>query len=106
MSIKQGDILVCEWGATMSLVEYWKVTKVSPKTVVAVRIKEKTDESRPKGFLSRYVLPVDELVESVNVQPVRLYPREGRDGWFTKRHGFKQFFYLWDGEAKYENHAD
>lgn len=96
---KVGDILVSSWGATMTIVDYFRVKKVSAsgKTVTFASIPSKETGT---GFLCGNSLPDLEGPEGeIRVRKVR---KSGYLRLFDS-HGLVA---PWDGEAHYFNHCD
>lgn len=118
VEIKAGDVMVCSWGYSMTLVTFVRVEKVSKKTILVRELQHRgiSEEERVKhglpelSYLQLYSLPKEELAlhNGGPQKPIRLYPCKGilPDTWFTAVNGYKKFFKLWDGRPEYENHCD
>ncbi len=99
-SYKVGDILVCSWGATMTLVNYFRVKSVSAsgKTVTFAEIPSKETST---GFLCGRSLPDLEGPEG-EVRSRKVRAKTGSLRMFDT-HGY---VYPWDGEPHSFNHCD
>jgi len=106
--VKVGDILACIWGSTMTLVDFYRVEKITAKTLLIVKLESKeTDE----GFLTGRSVPTD--VEYIRPhgegrEVLRVYAGGGfaKGTYFSKKHGFCQTFEKWNGKPVYYNHCD
>lgn len=111
-------IMVCQWGATMILQDFFEVLKETPKTMLVRQLKEKVVEN--VGLLKTRVVASDELdLDWDFTKPVdpttgkhprtkekllRLYRRN--DQWISRRQGYTKFFKVWDGTPQYVDEAD
>lgn len=103
--VKEGDILYTTWGATMILVQFYKVMKTTPKTVVVKELKAKVAENT--GFLRGTEVPTDEFTDDRKNRldsDLRLYYRG--DSIISKKAGFTRFYQKWDGKPVYFDHCD
>lgn len=55
-SLKPGDVLVAQWGATMIIIDFYQVTKLVGSTMVEVT--EITSEEKGDGFLTGTSVPL------------------------------------------------
>jgi hypothetical protein len=98
--MKVNDILVCEWGATMTLYDFYKVKKVLPKSVVIVEV---GSEKLGGQMWELEVRPQP----SNEIGP--LLTRRLLDGYVKGRHAcqYVKTTDIWDGSETYlENHMD
>lgn len=113
-----GDILVNVWGYSMTIVDYYRVVKISPKSVVIEPCASKTVEGS-EGYLSGQAVPAAEVsITNVNdmidgkVKQYRVYRRENIDGrpdyYVGSLDGYStvHYFTLWDGRPRSFNHCD
>lgn len=96
---KEGDILASTWGATMVIVSFYRVVKVTPHTVkiVALRSIETSD-----GFLCGTCIPSD-----VQDGPT-IYTRRKQPGkhWITGQYESERRVGPWHGKPLRYNHCD
>lgn len=103
---QQQDILVCHWGATMSLYKFVQILKRTPKTLLVRELE--TETLGNAGYGQPIVSPKwplkPHLSREGEEEQIRLY----KDGerWFTRKHGFYQSYQLWDGQPRTEDHND
>lgn len=107
------NILVCHWGATMSLYKFVEVLKASPKTLL-VRVLE-TETVASAGYGQPVISPKWPLrgkMVMVHGKPtqeerIRLYKDHYHEGgWFSRANGYYSFFEEWDGQPRQEDHND
>lgn len=101
---KVGDILYSSWGYSMTIVDFYKVIKVSPsgKSVTLQRMQSDTVEG-DAGY-EGYVMP--SKYEDSREQPIknkRISP--SRNGYSVKINR-SEHAYKWDGKKKYFNRMD
>lgn len=113
--IDVGDIFYSTWGATMTMVTYWKVVK---RTAQFVTLRElDTYEESDGGFLSGYSKPLDKFKNYSNVYSSSRF--EDTDGKVYSQCRVKltngstklkiksyMYAYPWNGKPKYYNHCD
>ena len=101
--IKVGDILYDVWGYSMTLVEYYKVTKIiSPSKIEIVEVGHKQISADRGG--GEEVLPDLEMEIRDRLVKQVIKKRHG-DGWYVK---INDSCHLtpWDGRAHYQNTWD
>ena len=120
--IKVGDIFACSWGATMLMVDYYKVIS---RTKCYVTIRELNTVEESTGFLSGTCMPVvDEFADySSCYTDARFEDKDGKvyaqyrvkisdykDGEGNRRPCLKikawKTAYPWNGSPKSFNHCD
>lgn len=114
-AVKVGTILVNVWGYSMTIVDYYRVVKISAKSVIVSRVS--SDESGT-GYLSGTSVPrTDGMVASVDLlkdgqpQMFRAFIRDSYDGevCFVSKlghYGVMNYLRIWDGQPKHYNHCD
>lgn len=98
---KVGDVLVSVWGATMLMVDFYRVTKVSPsgKTVTFTEIPSITT---PGGFLAGTALPDLTAEPKGETYTRRVRPSNGR----LYIEAYWRGVGPWDGRAWHYDHCD
>lgn len=116
--IKVGDILTSTWGYSMQIVDFYKVTKVTPKTLTLTEIGAK--ENTQTGFLRGTVMPDPDHIKTEIVWNV---PYDGVGPRPTRPVTFKRFInengygicadrnghsvcHKWDGKPRHYDHCD
>ena len=95
-----GDILVCTWGATMSLVEFYRITKFSGKTFELKELKKKFVSG---SAMQGKCIAIDEIDPRGETVKARI----GKNNSVKKSNTTSaQFLRLWDGEPEWEDHMD
>jgi len=102
-------ILVNVWGYSMTIVDYYKVVRETPKTVIIRKLKSKEEHT---GFLSGKSVPSDEFADEKEFRAVK--PKTSFDGSYTQEcfkssldyRGSMNYLRVWNGEAKSFNHCD
>lgn len=114
-AVKVGTILVNVWGYSMTIVDYYRVVKVSAKSVVIAPI---SSEETGTGYLSGTSVPrTDGAVASVDLlkdgqpQMFRAFIRESydKDICFVSKlghYGVMNYLRIWDGRPRHFNHCD
>lgn len=102
-SIKVGDILVCSWGYSMTLVDFYKVVKTTPKTAYLSKMGSKTVEQDAYGMSSR-VMP-GEVISSEKPLMRRIQKSNYNGELYCKITDY-QYARKWDGKSKYFNDND
>lgn len=87
--MKNGDILVCKFGYNCTLVEFFKIIKMTEKTVTVVEIESKIVEDDDYGQAGK-VIPTDNVIGS----PIRRKIGEYQN---IKLDSYK-YAYIWDGK--------
>lgn len=104
-TLKQGDILVCEWGVTMSLVDFYKVVSVSGDWVILAKLGDK--KVTGDGFSGSTV-----ATSTVVGGNIRKKMQRGKDYRGNEQIGViinssgRQYGQLWDGRPVFYNHMD
>lgn len=99
--------MVCQWGYSMTLQQFARIVKISAKTMLVELLENKHHET--VGFLAETVMPSEKVKTNYEgvIKTIRLYPTKGNENsWVSKKNGYGMYYELWDGEPKYENHAD
>lgn len=96
-------IWVCSWGATMTMIDFYRVIKETEKQIVLREIKS---EERDTGFLCGYASPVVEDVKDEEGKYVEVRCTKYEEGAFSKKCGYSKYFHPWDGKEKFFNHCD
>lgn len=100
--LKVGDILYDVWGYSMTLVEYYKVTKIlSPSKIEIVEVGHTQISANCGG---EEVLPDSEKEIGERLVKQVIKKRHG-DGWYVKINDSCQLT-PWDGRAHYQNTWD
>ena len=99
-----GSILVCSWGYSMTLVDFYKVIKETAKTVLVQAIGSK-EISDTMGYLSGHAIPDENKILEEQLRVYKKYHDNGCSLKSRKR-GFAKYFSKWDGEPQYFNHCD
>jgi hypothetical protein len=114
--VEVGSILLDVWGYSMTIVDFYRVVKVSPKSVIVEPCASKTVEGS-EGYLSGQSVPTPEVpITNVNdlkdgkVKQYRLFRRETSYGvsYVGSLDGYGTMHYLkvWDGRPRSFNHCD
>jgi hypothetical protein len=112
----ENKILVCIWGATMRMVDFWQIIKETDKTMLVRELQQKQVEET--GFLRGKVIPTLEFeqekdyktnIEEGQSRPLknielRLYKKN--DIIFSNKNGFKKYFEIWNGQPVEYDHCD
>jgi hypothetical protein len=109
-TLKPGSILVDSWGYSMTLVDFYKVTSVTAKSVKVVPIQSKTVD----GSSGYYGHCVPESTLQKDAQESRLLIRPGSNGsiylrgtvWNGCQHLKGHTILPWDGRPESFNHMD
>lgn len=103
--IRVGDILFDVWGYSMTLVEYYKVTKiVSPSKIEIVEVGHKVVPGSTDSSGGERVLPDPEREIRDRIVKQVVKKRSG-DGWYVKINDSCQLT-AWDGRDHYQNTWD
>lgn len=104
-TLKQGDILVCKWGATMRLVDFYKVVSVSGDWVILAQLGDK--KVTGDGFIGTTV-----ATSTVVGSNFRKKMKRGKD-YGGNEHisviinsSSRQYGQLWDGRPVSYDHLD
>lgn len=105
-SVSVGDIFYDSWGYSMTIIDFYKVVRVTKSSVWVVGLASK---ETPDGYLSGTSMPSD--IEDSRNGVMRI-----RDGYITgTMHNLydinfdstrKVHLSKWDGRPKYYNHCD
>lgn len=131
MEIKKGDIMVCEWGYSMRLVDFVEVVSISPKSIVTESLAKKGVDYEDESYMMDgvkyepeygrpWVTPFKENGKYVRehiqrqhgeLEKIRLYQCETLERldertWFSRKAGFLKIYELWDGKPIQEDHND
>lgn len=105
-----GDILSSSWGYSMTIVDFYKVLKVTPYTVIIARIGTKGEKQT--GFLAGTVMPDPDHIQTetkwVDGKPVKvpaIYTRRPAHG-YVRGHHSSSIASKWDGKPRHFNHCD
>ena len=110
---KVGDVLYISWGYSMTIVAFFKVTRVTASKVGLVELAQEADYD---GYLSGHTLPKIEEEMEADGTPFSVYPDAlysvRKDGWNAVRipdykggHDYTNA-YKWEGKPVYFNHCD
>ena len=95
-----GTVLVCTWGAGMSLVDFYKITKFSGKTFELKELKKKFvsgDSMQGTCVATDEIDPHGETIKA----------RIGKGNYVKKSNTITpQYLHLWDGKPQWEDHMD
>lgn len=95
-----GDILVSTWGYSMTIVDFYRVEKITPKAVTIVRIGKRTDS----GW-SGYAMPDPDRV--IDPTPLRRMLGKPFHGEYSIRgYNSTSFARRWNGKPVYFNMMD
>lgn len=97
------NIYTCEWGATMQLVDFYRVIKETPKTITLREIKK---IEVGDGFLTGTCTPVLEDYFDHDKQPIDIIGYKKDYGIISRKSGYTKFFEPWDGKPVRFNHCD
>tara|TARA_R110000851_G_scaffold35978_7_gene94262 strand:+ start:545 stop:862 length:318 start_codon:yes stop_codon:yes gene_type:complete len=100
-TLKVGDILHCGWGWSMTLNTFYQVVKVTPKTVVIGKLKQKDEGGWPVGYSTPIADSFDTSPDTSFPPTKRAVPADGR----VKLNSFSSAR-LWDGKRQFYNRAD
>lgn len=100
------EILVCQWGYSMIMVDFYLVIKDTPKTIVARKLKEK--DNAYTGFLRGTVMPDKDNFDDSDDKVLRIYKNQVGDNYnlISRKAGFARFFQIWDGKPVAYDHCD
>ena len=105
-SFKVGDILCCEWGYSMQLVDFYKVIKVSGSSVQLQALENKFT-SKDEWGQSGKVIPSNKVKKDADVDGKRFLIHLAGDRGFPKDYGpwikinsSKYPVIKWDGKPK------
>lgn len=100
------QIYVCSWGATMTIVNFYRVIKETEHQIVLREILGET--IKETGFLEGECKPMipadDKVIRGGEYIEIRATKKEGRV--YSRKTGYYKFFYLWDGKPAHFNHCD
>lgn len=99
--IKVGDIWSCSWGYDQTNVDFYKIVKVTPKTVTLQKIDTKHHEAL--NGLAERVVPDPDSVCKWQPKPFRRKISWYRDEPQCKIESYS-FARPWDGEPEYQSH--
>ena len=112
--MKEADIVVSQWGATMVLYEFVQVLKITPKTIL-VRVLEK-EVVGDGGYGQPQVSPCwplrpeyereHGLPGKTKEKRYRLFKSKVTGNWFTSVDGYRKTYVPWNGNPCTENHND
>jgi hypothetical protein len=99
-----GSILVCQWGATMLMVNFYRVVAhKGKKTLVLRELQQRT--VAVTGFLAGTVVPTDQFVNGTRILLEGQKPRWGDGYEFECRWNDKPCAYAPNGHSKFESFA-
>lgn len=101
--IKIGDVLVCSWGYSMTLVDFYKVVKVTAKSAYLAKMGSKVVEQDNYAGHSR-VMPSG--ICSTEKPLMRRIQKSRYDGSLYCKITDYQYARPWDGNSKYFNDMD
>ena len=99
--MKLEKIYYCTWGATMILVDFYRIVKETPKTIVLQMLKTEKTET---GFLTGTVIPIMEDDNKERNSIIRAYKKGAC--LISRSKGFLQIFDVWDGDPIQYDHCD
>lgn len=95
---KVGDILVSSWGYDQTNVDFYKVIRTTPKSIVIRQIQGKTTE---QGHMCGTSVPAQpHTFLDYNNEPLTKRFRPYNDGYAVTISSYASA-YLWDGEPRY-----
>jgi DNA-binding transcriptional ArsR family regulator len=101
MEVKQGDILVSQWGATMTLYDFYEVLGLTPsgKSLHLRRLEKESFNSDPGSL---------EVAPKKGCYEAGIITKKIKDGWVAiTNYQFVNLKKTWDGREHYfENHMD
>lgn len=101
-----GKILYCQWGYSMTLVDFYEVIKETDKTILARRVESKVHEAQ--GFLEGTTVPdLDILPREKEI--IRIYRRQlpnGNSYLVSRKQGYPKYFHWYDGTPVHFNECD
>lgn len=102
---KVGDILYSSWGYDQTNIDFYQVTAVKGKQVVIRQICQKVDESKDRGDMSEYVLPIKDSFRQDGKEYRKLaqMPYNNAEGYWLSLTSYSSAE-PWDGESKYQSH--
>ena len=100
MDIQVGNIMVVDWGATMTLPTFYKVKKRTAKRAVLTEIKSKNVDG--DGMIG-HSIPFDEPVERSCFGDLNIVIRDDGNGWCAKHSKIAR---PWDGTPERYDHWD
>ena len=105
LNAKIGDILSCTWGYSMTIVDFYKVIKVSPsgKSVTVQRLASDCIEGHA-GY-EGYVMP-SAHAHHYNETYKNKRIKSAYNGGYEIKISDCQYASLWDGKKKYFNRID
>jgi len=100
-----GTVLVCSWGYSMTLVDFYKVLKETDKTALVQKIG--SIEKGDGGYLTGTAIPDESKNGDEQLRIYKIAPKDSRD-WLLKsrKTGFNKYFDKWDGQPQGFNHCD
>jgi hypothetical protein len=93
---KVGDIITCSWGYDQTNVDFYKVTKVTAKTVSFVRI---TADRKYDGPMHGHSMPDPTQIHPYSRAQTRRWSTSTHFGWSCKCDP-GGFAHLWDGKPE------
>ena len=97
-----GDILHCGWGWSMTLNTFYQVIKVTPKTIVIGKLKQKDEGGWPTGYSTPIKDEFDTTPSTGFPPPQRATPDNG----WVKVNSHGNGARLWDCKPQYYDRAD
>lgn len=103
-TVNIGDVLVTDFGCTMTLPTFYKVTKKTAKTIWMVCLKSKSVDG--DGFTG-HCIPTDEehLDTYKSFVQARIQENNGT-GFVAKNSKDRRYYYPYNGKPAYYNHLD
>ena len=101
--LKVGDVMVCSWGYSMSLVDFYKVVKVTSKSAFLLKMGNRTVEQDNYAGHSR-VVPSG--ICTTDKPLMRRIQHSKYDGELYCKITDYQYARKWDGQSKYFNDMD
>ena len=100
-TFKVGDILSSSWGYSMTIVSWYQVIKVTPKTITVKEIEAKIIDGNGMHGES---IPVPNLFSKRGLYPEQSFTRKVKGDYININES--QTAWIWDGNPKYHNHWD
>ena len=109
-NIMTNEIMYCQWGYSMTIVDFYRVIKETAKTLLLKKIKQ---EKKANGFLTGTTTPVNEFADGNEAEQVRLYKKtafadigKNKPYFTSKTRGYTKSFHFWDNKPVAYNHCD
>ena len=106
--IQNGSIiLVCRWGATMTLYDFYEVMKETDKTLLTIKLEKESVGSDGNGLSKvspKWPLRPEKDRDQKPVM-VRVYKQKEGE-YFNRASGYYKKYTIWDGQPKTEDYND